>query len=68
MLRRIVIVLAVMILTGVMIGCEKSEPSHGAQVVGTDMRLMGRDIGTVLGLNRSGAYNPYETPCYIDGH
>ena len=69
MLRRFLIVLAVLILTGAMVGCRQSrKPSHSAQVLGSDIRNMGRDFETVLGLNRTGIYSRYDSPCYIDGH
>lgn len=69
MLKRFLLVLAVLILAGVVVGCTQStRQEHNMSVLGSDLRLMQRDFDTVLGLNRTGIYHRYDTPCRVDGH
>jgi len=70
MFRRILIVMTVAVLVGVVLGCSysKEQMPPASSVVASDARLMLRDAAVVLGLNRNGCYNRYETPSYVDGH
>ena len=69
MLRRILLVLLVLALAGVMVGCGQSaRRDHNASVIASDFRLMQRDLDTVLGLNRTGIYHRYDSPCMTHGH
>ncbi|NOZ22968.1 MAG: hypothetical protein GXP25_17970 [Planctomycetes bacterium] len=69
MLRRFLLVLVVFGLVGVMIGCGQSaRRDHNASVIASDFQLMQRDLDTALGLNRTGIYHRYDSPCMIHGH